>query len=109
MKLTLHGRDSIKIVNPHKEFFNDTKVKIGKTNKTITLTPTQKADQLGNDFYGKSYIGHVLVNGDQVISNTLENRVPKNSFDSSSALSKSNGQSNPPSVLNFAKVGVVKA
>ena len=70
--LKLYGTKGVHVINPRPEFFETTKVKSNKGTRFIS--PSQKAEELGNDIYGRSFRGHILECDGKIISNTVENR-----------------------------------
>ncbi len=72
MLLKLYSDDSLRTVNVNKTFFDDVKVRTGKVLRTIT--PSDKAEDMGKDLFGRKFKGHILENDGKVVSNTLENR-----------------------------------
>lgn len=73
MKLTLYSKNHTKIINLNKEFFKDSEEFV--RGKRQLLTPSQKATQLGEDYFGKQYTGHNLEKDGTQIS--VENREEK--------------------------------
>lgn len=96
MNLKVYGEGTFRTIQLHKDFFLPTKVRVGKVQKSIT--PSEKAEQIGNDIYGRKYKGHVLEENGEVISNTLENRGVNKPY---SDTGLKNSKSKVPSTVSF--------
>ncbi len=70
MILKIYGSKNSRVINIHREFFDTVKVKANRG--LVTIGPKEKAEQLGNDLYGRDLRGIILERDGKTILNTLD-------------------------------------
>lgn len=70
--ITIFGTTCNKVVNPTNDFYEPTKVK--NKNGHEILTMEDKANQMGEDYFGKNYRGFIIQHDGKTIENIIKDR-----------------------------------